>query len=339
MPSLAIEKLPTQLKKSLAPLYIIHGEELLLAIEAADLLRQHTRALGFEREVLQIEGHFNWEALWHALGALSLFADKKLLELRLPSGKPGVEGAKQLQKLAAQPPSPDVVILLILPKLDGQTLKSKWFSSLEKVGTVLAANAIEREKLGAWISQRLRAQQQTISREGEQLFVDRVEGNLLAAKQEIERLSLIAPQGELSIDLLDRTVGNVARFDPFDLASAWMQNDAARARRMVRVLQQEGESEVLILWAISEDVRALLQIHEERLHGRDLATLLRDYRIWGRKRQLIEPALQRLKPARLIEALHACAQIDRIIKGAQVGDAWNALEKLLLHLCDVQIKH
>lgn len=334
MPSLAIEKLPTHLKKSLAPLYIIHGEELLLAIEAADLLRQHTRSLGFEREVLQVDGHFDWDALWHALGALSLFADKKLLELRFPAGKIGQEGAAQLQKLAAQPPSPDVVILLIFPKLEGQTQKSKWFSSLEKIGVVLAAHAVEREQLGAWIVQRLRAQQQTLSHEGEQLFVDRVEGNLLAAKQEIERLALLAPKGELSLDLLDRTVGNVARFDPFDLASAWMQNDAARARRMVRTLQQEGESEVLILWTMSEDIRALLQIHEGRLHGRDLQTLCRDHRIWGRKRQLIEPALQRFKPARLIAALHDCAKIDRIIKGAQMGDAWDKLEKLLLRLCD-----
>lgn len=322
-------------KQALAPLYIIYGEELLLALEAADSIRQRAREQGFlEREVFTMETvHFDWSQLFDAVNSFSLFADKKLIELRIPSGKVGTEGAKSLQALI--PHLHEALCLIItLPKLDKATKQSQWFKALDQAGFSINAQLVERDELGDWIRQRCAANKQILSEEALACFVDRVEGNLLAAKQDIERLALLEPQGEISLETIEQLVGNVARFEPFSLSEAWLTQDRARARRMLHTLQAASESEVLILWILTEDIRALIGIIEGRTHGKSLAELYSMYRIWGKKRSLIERALPRHPVWHWANALHQCASIDRMIKGAKSGNVWHELERLILFLCE-----
>lgn len=328
-----IDDLERELKQGLAPLYVVHGDEALLALEAADLIRHAARTAGYaEREVLTVEGSFDWSRLLEAAGSVSLFADRKLLEIRIPSGKPGTDGAAALAAFAVRLPG-DTITLVQLPRLDKAQLSSKWFSALDAAGVSLAAQPVERRELPSWIGRRLARQGQKLTPEALAFFTDRVEGNLLAARQEIDKLALLHPAGELDLETVQAAVANVARFDVFKLSESWLAGDAARAVRMLAGLEAEGEAVVLVLWSVAEELRSLLRIRVGLKDGRPLAQLMRDNRIWGERQKLVEPALRRLGQARLAAALGRCAEIDRAIKGAGAGDAWSLIRQLMLELC------
>ncbi|SMF35728.1 DNA polymerase III subunit delta [Pseudogulbenkiania subflava] len=328
MPALSPDALPAALERGLAPLYLIHGEEALLALEAADALRQAARAQGYlEREVLTVEGGFDWSQLTEAMGSVSLFASLKLLELRIPGGKPGSEGGEALQRLAEAPPA-DTVTLVILPKLERVQLSSKWFAALEKAAVVVHAAAVSRQQLPGWISRRLKAQGLSLSEEALSFFADRVEGNLLAARQEVDKLAILHPGACLDLDAVRDAVANVARFDVFQLSAAWLGGDTVRVTRMLDGLAAEGEAPVLVLWSFSEDVRMLLKLRQGLKDGRQVRDLTRELKLWGDKQRLAEPALRRIGPRTLMAALADCARIDRLIKGVEPGDAWAALKAL-----------
>jgi DNA polymerase III subunit delta len=328
MPALAPDALPANLSKGLVPLYLIHGEEALLALEAADLIREAARKQGYtEREVLTVESGFDWSQLTDAMTSVSLFASQKILEVRVPGGKPGTEGAEALTRLAAHPPE-DTVVLVILPKLERQQQQSKWFQALEKAGTVLHASAVDRAALPGWIGRRLQAQGQTPSPEALAFFSDRVEGNLLAARQEIDKLGLLYPHGELSLDMLREAVANVARFDVFHLSESWLAGNGARAARMLEGLEAEGEAPVLVLWSFTEDIRMLLRLRQGLKDGRNPRDMARELRLWGSKQKLAEPALRRIGPRKLMNALETCSRIDRQIKGVEQGEPWRTLHVL-----------
>lgn len=332
MPSVSPEALAGQLERGLSPLYLIHGEESLLALEAADLIRAAARARGYqEREVLTVEGSFDWSQLTDAMTSVSLFASLKVLEVRIPGGKPGTEGAEALTRLAATPPE-DTVTLVLLPKLERQQQQSKWFQALEKAATVLHAAPVDRNALPGWISRRLAAQGQSLSGEAMVFFVDRVEGNLLAARQEVDKLGLLYPAGELTLEMLRDAVANVARFDVFHLSESWLSGDAARAARMLDGLAAEGEAPVLVLWSFTEDVRMLLRLRQGLKDGRSVRDLARELRLWGNKQKLAEPALRRIGPRRLMAALETCSLIDRQIKGVEAGEPWDTLKVLSARL-------
>ncbi|MDF0606048.1 DNA polymerase III subunit delta [Neisseriaceae bacterium TC5R-5] len=329
MPVLSAETLVQAVSKGLAPLYLVHGEETLVALEAADSLRQAAREQGYlAREVLTVEAGFDWSQLRAAMSSVSLFAERKLLELRIPSGKPGTEGGEALQQLAAQLPQ-DTVTLITLPKLERVQQQAKWFVALEKMAQIIEAKPVGRAELPAWISRRLKAQGQQLSREGLALFVDRVEGNLLAARQELDKLALLYPPGELTLEQLQQAVANVARFDVFQLSAAWLAGDSARVLRMLNGLLAEGEAPVLVLWALTEDVRTLLRLRQGLKEGRQLRDLVRELRLWGEKQRLAEPALRRIGPRKLMAALAECARVDRQIKGVEHGDAWQSMRALV----------
>jgi DNA polymerase-3 subunit delta len=328
MPAVSPDALSGSLERSLAPLYLIHGEEALVSLEAADLIRQQARQQGYlEREVLTVEPGFDWSSLTEAMSSVSLFASQKILELRVPGGKPGTEGSEVLVRFAAQLPE-DTVSLIIFPKLERQQQQSKWFTALEKSATVVHAAAIDRTSLPAWITRRLKLQGQTLSLYALVFFVDRVEGNLLAARQEIDKLALLYPAGELTLDSLREAVANVARFDVFHLSESWLSGDGARATRMLEGLEAEAEAPVLVLWAFAEDVRMLLRLRQGLKDGRAFRDLSRELRLWGPKQKLAEPALRRLGPRRLMTALETCALIDQQIKGAAPGEPWSTLKVL-----------
>ncbi|MBV8679896.1 MAG: DNA polymerase III subunit delta [Aquitalea sp.] len=332
MPSLSPDALEAVLAKGLAPLYLIHGEEALLALEAADSLRQQARTQGYlEREVLTVEAGFDWSLLRDAMSSVSLFASLKMLEIRIPSGKPGNEGAEALQQLAAHPPA-DTITLITLPRLEKTQLQSKWFVALEKAAVVVEAKPVARQELGGWISRRMKRQRQQLSAEALSFFVDRVEGNLLAARQEVDKLALLYPAGELTLEQLREAVANVARFDVFHLSESWLSGDGARVQRMLDGLLAEGESPVLVLWSFTEDVRMLLRLRQGLKDGRQLRDMARELRLWGDKQRLAEPALRRIGPRKLMSALSECARIDQQIKGMAAGEPWHSLRSLALLL-------
>jgi len=329
---LRADALDAHLAKSLAPLYVIASDEHLLALEAADKIRKAARAQGIgEREVLTVERSFKWGELIAANQSQSLFGDRKLIELRVPTGKPGKDGGQALQDYAADL-SPDNVTLITLPKLDWQTQKSAWVSALQQAAVYIDIPLVERAQLPGWIGVRLAAQKQSADRQSIDFIADRVEGNLLAAHQEIQKLALLYPEGKLSFEQVHDAVLNVARYDVFKLNEAMLSGDAARLVRMLEGLKGEGEALPLVLWAVAEEIRTLLKLKAAAAQGKSIPMLLKEYRIWGPRERLMEPALRRLKLSTLQAALQEAAQIDKMIKGLRAkafsGDAWDAMLQL-----------
>ncbi len=342
---LAFAQLSQHLQRGLKPLYTVHGDEPLLVQEAADAIREAARAQGFtERTSHTVAGaHFDWSEVLAAGGSLSLFADKQIVEFRIPSGKPGKEGSPAIQQLAESAPGNDSTLTIVmLPRLDRLTLTGAWFGALDQHGVTIKVEPVERAALPQWIAQRLARQNQRVAA-GEagqrtlQFFADRVEGNLLAAHQEIQKLALLHPEGELSFDQVESAVLNVARYDVFKLSEAVLGGQAGRVQRMLDGLQAEGEAEVLVHYTLAEDIRALKRVKDAMNAGRPLPMALREQRVWGLKERLFERALPRLTDTALANLLHAAHQVDGIVKGLKQPDwptdGWQALQRLAMMLC------
>ena len=326
------EQLAQHLKCGLRPLYTVHGEETLLALEAGDLIRRHCHERGYtEREVLSAEAGFDWSQLSAAANSLSLFATKRLLELRIASGKPGHDGADALRRYASQPP-PDTVTLISLPKLDRTQLTSGWFEALDAAGVVVAANPVTLARLPAWITARLAQQDQEVDDETLAFLVGRVEGNLLAAHQEVQKLALLFAPGCLDAALVRSAVLDVARYDVFKLGEALLAGDAARFVRMLDGLRGEGAAPALVLWALAEEARALLHVARGLSIGKAVPQLMREARVWGTRAELLAGAVRRFNPRVLEDALLHAARVDRMIKGLDPGEAWAELLQLGLRL-------
>jgi DNA polymerase III subunit delta len=350
---LAAGQLNQHLQKGLKPLYTLLGDEPLLIQEAADAIRSAARSQGYtERTVHTVAGaHFDWSEVLAAGGSLSLFAEKQIVEIRLPSGKPGKEGSPALQQLAESAPGNDSTLtLVLLPKLDKMTRGGAWFSALENHGVTIQVEPVERQALPQWIAQRLAAQGQRVAsgEEGQrtlQFFADRVEGNLLAAHQEIQKLALLYPSGDrsegapgvLSFDQVESAVLNVARYDVFKLSEAVLSGQAARVQRMIDGLQAEGEAQVLVHYTLSEDIRALKRVKDAMAAGRPLPVALREQRVWGARERLFERVLPRLEVATLDQLLHSAHLVDGIVKGLKApdwpDDGWEALRRLAMQVC------
>ena len=338
-------QLPAQLQRGLKTLYTLHGDDPLLQQEAADAIRTAARAQGHsERSVFTVAGaHFDWSAVMAAGGSLSLFADKQLIEIRIPSGKPGKEGSVALQQIAAGAAGNDSTLtLVLLPRLDAATQKSAWFGALDAHGVTVRIDPVERAQLPGWIAQRLQQQGQRVAagEPGQRILAfmaDRVEGNLLAAHQEIQKLALLYPQGELSFEQVESAVLNVARYDPFKLAEAVLDGQSARVQRMLDGLQAEGEAAVLVHWALADDIRALNRVKRAVADGRPLPMVLREQRVWGAKEKRFERVLPRLGPAQLAQWLQDAHKVDGIVKGLKDADwptdPWQALHRLALAVC------
>ena len=339
---LSLSQLTAHLQKAVRSLYVLHGDEPLMLQEAADAIRASARAQGYtERSVHTVSGaHFDWSEVLAAGGSLSLFADKQILELRVPSGKPGKEGSAAIQQLAAASQGNDSTLtLVLLPRLDAATRKGAWFAALENCGVSIPIEPIDRQALPQWIALRLQQQGQRVmaGEEGQrtlQFFADRVEGNLLAAHQEIQKLGLLHPPGELSQAQVESAVVNVARYDVFKLSEAVLSGQVQRVQRMLDGLQAEGEAAVLVHYTLSEDIRALKRVKDAMASGRPLPLALKEQRIWGPRERLFERVLPRLSEARLNNLLQSAHQVDGIVKGLKVPDwpqdGWQALQRLAL---------
>ena len=341
---LALAQLQAHLQKGLRSLYTLHGDEALLVQEAADTIRAAARQQGYtERSVHVVTGaHFDWSEVLAASGSMSLFADRQILEIRLPTGKPGKEGSPMIQQLAQSAEGNDSTLtLFVLPRLDSATKKGAWFGALEQFGVSLQIDSLDRVQLPQWIAQRLKLQNQSVAsgQDGQnclQFFADRVEGNLLAAHQEIQKLALLYPAGELTQAQVESAVSNVARFDVFKLSEAVLAGQVARVQRMLDGLQAEGEAAVLVHYTLAEDIRALKRVKDAMAEGRPLPMALREQRIWGAREKLFERVLPKLSTARLAQLLKNAHQVDGIVKGLKVADwptdPWQALQRLALRV-------
>ena len=312
---------------TLSALYVIHGAEPLAALEAADALREQVRAAGYiEREVFTADSGFDWSRLKSAGSELSLFAMQRLLELRVPTGKPGREGGTAIEQFCTRLPA-DTITVVTLPEIDWQGKQTKWFAALEASAVMIEATPVERARLPQWLKGRLARQQQSADGDALEWMADRVEGNLLAARQELRKLALLCPPGGISLALLEDSVANVSRFNPFQLVAAIHdaandnaeKNGIARIQRMLDGLQAEGEALPLILWVITNEIRLLARVRGVTRSGRPPPP--------GKLREL-ERIARRHTAESLLALLLQAAEIDRMIKGLNPHEPWDALAEL-----------
>jgi DNA polymerase-3 subunit delta len=328
-----LEQLPQHLQKQPAPLYVVFGNEPLLILEAADSIRAHARQQGYtERMLFTVDQHFDWMNVLNAGNNLSLFGDRKIIDIRIPSGKPGKEGGKTIETYCNALP-PDTVTLITLPRMDKQGQASKWFKTLENTSIMVPVYTIERNQLPGWIGQRLARQQQKTDAATLQFLADQVEGNLLAAYQEIQKLALLYPEGSLTFDQVKDVVLNVARYDAYQLSDAMIAADTARYTRILNGLQGEGVTPLLVLAALTEQIRQLIVIRKGLDNDQSPAQLLQTARIWGDRQKSVLTAAKRISLQSLQQGLSHAAKIDRIIKGVSQGDTWDELLQLGLHVC------
>jgi DNA polymerase III, delta subunit len=337
---LRAQGLNAHLAQGLRPVYTLYGDEPLQMQEAADAIRAAARAAGYtERQVFTVSGnHFDWSSLLGAAQEMSLFASRQLIEIRIPSGKPGKDGSVALQRYC-ELLNPDVLTLVQLPRLDRQQQQSAWFVALDGAGASLRIDPVERRELPAWIARRMAAHRQRVApgEEGERtlaFFADRVEGNLLAAHQEVEKLALLYPEGELGFEQVEQAVLNVARYDVFKLSEAVLAGQATRTLRMLQGLRAEGEAAVLVHWTLAEDIRALKRGRDALSQGKPLPMALREARAWGPRERLFERALPRVTDAQLTAWLQAARICDGLVKGLKhpewPSEPWDGLQKLAL---------
>jgi DNA polymerase III subunit delta len=317
----ALRQLEGQLRKGVSSLYTIHGPEALLALEAADRIRDAARKAGCtEREVFFAEPGADWNRLGASAANLSLFASKRLVEIRIPTGKPGAEGGRAIEAWCAKLP-PEDVTLVLLPELEWQQLKSNWFNALDAKGAVVEARAVSRDELPQWLAQRLERQGQRASVETLEWLADRVEGNLLAARQEVEKLALLLPAGEVGLESIREAVTDVSRFERDQLLDAIHAGDPARVARVVECLEAEGEPLPLLLWQLTEELRLMMALASGQRPRRFLTP---------ERSSALQQTARRHTAGTFDRELLRAHRIDRMIKGVETGDPWDGVVDLAL---------
>jgi len=324
------EQLTSHLKKSLAPIYLVGGDEPLQVQESCDAIRKAAREQGFtEREVMNVERGFDWHDILHAADSMSLFGDRKIIECRLPTGKPGDQGGKVLREYASRP-SEDNLLMVVCGKLDGQTLRTKWAKELEQAGVLVQVWPVDATHLPDWISRRLASKGIQASGDAIALLVDRVEGNLLAATQEIDKLLLLHGPGRLEVEAVADAVAESARYNIYSLVDTILQGQAGKTVRMLEGLRAEGVDPVLVLWVLTRELRSLSNMSREMRRGTPVESVLGKERVWERRKPLVRNALKRHGLGRWYGFLQQSAQIDQIIKGQSLGKPWDELVQLSL---------
>ena len=330
------EQLQSHLSKELLPVYVISGDEPLLAQESADAVRLAARNKGFSgREVFHGEGKFDWSQLHNEANALSLFAEKKIIEIRISNGKPGDKGSKALCELCANP-SPDNLLLVILPKLERSAQNSKWVKALEAVGAHIQVWPVTGDQLPRWIKQRLLESNITANQQAVEILAERVEGNLLAAVQEIEKLKLLAIEGKVDAIMMSSVVADSARYNLFEFVDKVLAGDAQSAARSLRGLHSEGTDAIPLLWAITRELRILIKASEQISRGENRDWALKNSGVWEKRLPLFRTAIQRCSAAHLRMLLYQAGAIDRGIKGMRKADIWDELTTLVLSLAGSQ---
>lgn len=327
------EKLAAHLKQQCLPVYLVTGDETLLVQECADLVRAAAREAGCtDREILDAgAGGFDWQSLPNCATEMSLFGDRKLIELRLPSGKPGAEGGKAIAEYLERSGGEDV-LLVVSGKIDRQSQNSKWFKSLDKAGAWVQLWPVTPEELPRWLRQRLGAAGLKADDDALELLAERVEGNLLAAVQEVEKLKLLAPDRHVTAETVTSAVLDNARFNLFGMADAALGGDAAGSLRMLHGLRGEGTEASVALWALAREVRSLYTIQLDCEGGRNTQQAMQAHRVWKNRVPLVQSALGRHNLRSLAALLQLAADVDGAIKGYAPGRPWDLLDQLALRL-------
>lgn len=324
--------LGSQFEKALAPIYLISGDETLLVQECADHLREACRKQGFsERQVYHVDNSFDWNIIVNEISALSLFADRKLIELRIPSGKPGDAGTQAIEQFCAQGGS-DIVMLILCDKLDSSAQRTKWHKAVDATGVTIPIWPVDAQQLPRWIEQRLRSRNLTATPDAVQLLAERVQGNLLACAQEIEKLRLYADGNRVDADTIANVVADSARFDAFALAEDALAGKTAACLRALAGLRGEGIEPPVILWVLTKELRVLYRCAEQIEQGQPIDRAIDASGVWDRRKPLVRQALQRLQRQQLGQLLHTAQQIDSAIKGGRSDNPWLLLDQLVLHM-------
>jgi DNA polymerase-3 subunit delta len=332
------EQLDGHLRKQLAPVYFISGDEPLRVMEAADAVRAAAREQGYsEREVLSVEAGFDWGRLDAAAGSMSLFAERRLVDLRLPGGKPGDAGGKALRAWAGQPPE-DTLLLVTAGKLEPAARKSKWLQALDSAGVVVLVWPLDAQQFPAWVKRRMQQRGLEPTGDAVALLAGRVEGNLLACVQEIDKLYLLRGAGPVTGEDIAEAVADSARYDVFSLVDAALAGDGVRTVRMFQGLRGEGTPSAVVLWALAKEVRQLAAMARLVAAGQAVPKVLAQYRVWQNRKAVVGRALQRLarRDGDAARLLRRCALVDRVIKGQAAGNEWDELLQLLLQLAGLK---
>jgi DNA polymerase-3 subunit delta len=326
------ETLSGLLAKTLTPVYWVSGDEPFQLDQACNMIRDAAKAQGYsERQVFHAERGFNWEQLQQSADSLSLFAERKLIEIRMPSGKPGKEGSKMLQAYVTNP-SQDTILLLISGKLEPAAQKTKWFKAVEQAGVIVQVWPLDAARLPQWLQQRMKVRDMSATPEALRLLADRIEGNLLAADQEIEKLLLLYGPGHIEAGQVQSAVANSARFDVFTLVDEALSGNAARVCRILQGLRSEGTEPVLLLWALAREIRALLQMRQALANGEAIERVMAAHFVWDKRKPMIRKALQRHAASGLEIMLQQCHKLDRLTKGYRAGEVWDELLELALQM-------
>jgi DNA polymerase-3 subunit delta len=329
-------QLKQHLTQSLSPLYVLVGDEPLAQSECLDAIRLTARRAGAdERTGFIVERNFNWQQIGQFGQAMSLFSSQRILEIHIPNGKPGVEGGKALVELATKL-IPDTTIIITLPDLEREAKNSAWFNALQTAGTLIELKEVAPSQLPQWLSARLKAQNQSTDAATLAFIAHQVEGNLLAAHQEVQKLGLLYPAGEISPEAVRESVLNVSRYDAFQLGEAVLAGDAERTTRILQGLQDEGETAVAIMNPLMWVLRPLVRIKHAEARGENLMNAMINARIYGARQHLVKRALARLSLRTLEAALQKLCDIDKTAKGVMQGDAWLELSRLCFGLAKVR---
>lgn len=323
------EQLEKHLAQQLSPVYLISGDEPLLVQECADSVRRACRKQGFgERQVFHIDTSFDWQQLLGEVSALSLFAERKLIELRMPTGKPGDAGAQAIDYYC-QNTSQDTVLLILCEKVDA---RAKWHKTVDATGVTVPVWPVDTAQLPRWIDQRLRARGLSASPEAVQILVDRVQGNLLACAQEIEKLRLYTEATHIDADIVEATVADSARFDVFGLADQALAGNSVASLRALAGLRGEAEEPLGILWVLTKELRTLYRCAEQIEQGQSIDRVVDSAGVWEKRKPQTKQALQRLRKPQLAHLLGIAQAVDAAAKGASKDDPWQLLDQLVLGL-------
>ena len=332
-----LNQLAAKLQQELAAVYVLSGDEPLQLGEAADSVRSAARQAGYSNRVVMEAGpRFDWSQLTQEADSMSLFAERKIIDLRIPSGKPGKVGSASLSTYCERLPE-DTLLLITLPKLDKGQLNSKWFKALDKAGITLQIWPIDRQRLPAWINQRMSAAGLIPEPEVADMLADKVEGNMLAARQEIEKLLLMHGTGRISIERLRNAISDSARFDVFGLADNALGGNSVRCNRMLSGLRAEGVAAAVVLWALAREIRVMANISRSVAGGAPPEQAMAQARIWSNRQPLVRKALQRMPVARWEQLLRQCCFADSAIKGAIPANPWLLLEQIVLGMCGISM--
>lgn len=327
------DKLDGALQRELLPSYVVTGDEPLQHGESCDAIRATARESGHTtREVLEAGSGFDWNQLLAEAAAFSLFAEKKVIDLRIPNGKPGAEGSKALVAYCSNPP-PDTLLLISLPKIDRQQQNSKWFKALDSLGGIVQVWPVEPNRLPGWIEQRLRSVGIDATKDAVRLLADRVEGNLLAARQEIEKLLLLHGPGKLDADQLMTAVADSARYDVFELVDSALRGEAERCVHILDGLRAEAVAAPVVLWAIHRELHCLTQISADIAKGLSPDHAISRAKVFSKRTGLVRQGLGRQRTAGWLNLLEQCHHVDRAIKGLSTEQPWLLLEQILLAMC------